>query len=156
MTELVDIGLDPGPADVVAAQAADIAALLPPPTADSDKYRRGVLGLISGSERYTGAAVLSAGGAIHGGAGMIRFVSAQPAVDVVRQWWPETVITPLPPEPAEGVNRWQHTTARDFLASVGRVQAWAAGPGMGTGDDSAELWPRSWPPTCRCWSTPTV
>src|SRR6201996_4216745 len=138
-TALVDSGLDPGPADVVAAQAADVAALLPSPTADSDKYRRGVLGLISGSERYTGAAVLSAGGAIHGGAGMIRFVSAQPAVDVVRQWWPETVITPLPPEPAEGVNRWQHTTAKDFLGSVGRVQAWTVGPGMGTDDDSVEL-----------------
>jgi hydroxyethylthiazole kinase-like uncharacterized protein yjeF len=124
---------------VVSAQAADVAALLPSPTADSDKYRRGVLGLISGSERYTGAAVLSSGGAIHGGAGMIRFISAQPAVDVVRQWWPETVITALPPEPAEGANRWQHTTARDFLGSVGRVQAWTAGPGMGTDDDSVEL-----------------
>jgi hydroxyethylthiazole kinase-like uncharacterized protein yjeF len=139
VTELVGIGLRPGPADVVSAQAADIAALLPEPTADSDKYRRGVLGLVSGSEQYTGAAVLSAGGAIHGGAGMIRFVSAQPAVDVVRQWWPETVITALPPEPAEGANRWQHTTAKDFLGSVGRVQAWTAGPGMGTGDDSVEL-----------------
>jgi hydroxyethylthiazole kinase-like uncharacterized protein yjeF len=139
VTELVDIGLDPGPADVVAAQAADIAALLPVPSADSDKYRRGVLGLISGSERYTGAAVLSAGGAIHGGAGMIRFVSAQPPVDVVRQWWPETVITSLPPEPAPGANRWQHTTAKDFLGTVGRVQAWTAGPGMGTDDDSVEL-----------------
>jgi NAD(P)H-hydrate repair Nnr-like enzyme with NAD(P)H-hydrate dehydratase domain len=83
VTELVDIGLHPDAADVVSAQAADIAGLLPAPTADSDKYRRGVLGLISGSERYTGAAVLSAGGAIHGGAGMIRFVSAQPAVDVL-------------------------------------------------------------------------
>ena len=143
VTELVDIGLHPDAADVVSAQAADIAELLPAPTADSDKYRRGVLGLISGSERYTGAAVLSAGGAIHGGAGMIRFVSAQPAVDVVRQWWPETVITPLPPEPAGpsggGGNRWQDTTARAFLESAGRVQAWTAGPGMGTGDDSAEL-----------------
>ena len=143
VTELVDIGLHPDSADVVSAQAADIAALLPVPTADSDKYRRGVLGLISGSERYTGAAVLSAGGAIHGGAGMIRFVSAQPAVEVVRQWWPETVITTLPPEPdgqGDGHgNRWQDTTAQDFLASAGRVQAWAAGPGMGTGDDSAEL-----------------
>ena len=139
VTELVGIGLEPGPPDVVSAQAADVAALLPSPTADSDKYRRGVLGLIAGSERYTGAAVLSSGGAIHGGAGMIRFVSAQPAVDVVRQWWPETVITPLPPEPAEGVNRWQHTTAKDFLGSVGRVQAWTVGPGMGTDDDSVEL-----------------
>ena len=139
VTELVGIGLRPGPADVVSAQAADIATLLPSPTADSDKYRRGVLGLVSGSERYTGAAVLSAGGAIHGGAGMIRFVSAQPAVDVVRQWWPETVITPLPPEPAGGGDRWQHTTVHDFLDSVGRVQAWTAGPGMGTDDDSVEL-----------------
>jgi hydroxyethylthiazole kinase-like uncharacterized protein yjeF len=139
VTELVDIGLDPGPADVVAAQAADVADLLPSPTADSDKYRRGVLGLVSGSERYTGAAVLSTGGAIHGGAGMIRFISAQPAVDVVRQWWPETVITTLPPEPDGHGNRWQHTTAKDFLESVGRVQAWTAGPGMGTDDDSVEL-----------------
>jgi hydroxyethylthiazole kinase-like uncharacterized protein yjeF len=139
VTELVGIGLDPDAPDVVSAQAADVAALLPSPTADSDKYRRGVLGLISGSERYTGAAVLSSGGAIHGGAGMIRFISARPAVDVVRQWWPETVITALPPEPAEGANRWQHTTAKDFLGSVGRVQAWTAGPGMGTDDDSVEL-----------------
>ncbi|HEY0717403.1 MAG TPA: NAD(P)H-hydrate epimerase, partial [Streptosporangiaceae bacterium] len=139
VTELVDIGLDLPAPDVIAAQAADIAALLPAPSADSDKYRRGVLGLVSGSERYTGAAVLSAGGAIHGGAGMIRFVSAQPAVDVVRQWWPETVITPLPPEPAGGGNRWRDTTARDFIESAGRVQAWVAGPGMGTGADSAEL-----------------
>ena len=143
VVELIDIGLILDPPDVASAQAADIAALLPSPTASSDKYRRGVLGLVSGSERFTGAAVLSAGGAIRGGAGMIRFVSAQPAVDVVRQWWPETVITPLPPEPAApsggGGNRWQDTTAEDFLTSVGRVQAWVAGPGMGTGDDSAEL-----------------
>ena len=141
VAELIDIGLGPhlGPAALASAQAADIAALLPAPTADSDKYRRGVIGVVSGSERFTGAAVLSVGGAIRGGAGMVRFVSATQAVEVVRQWWPETVITPLPPEPAGGGNRWTDTTAEDFLASVGRVQAWVAGPGMGTGDDSAEL-----------------
>ena len=141
VAELIDIGLGPhlGPAALASAQAADIAALLPAPTADSDKYRRGVIGVVSGSERFTGAAVLSVGGAIRGGAGMVRFVSATQAVEVVRQWWPETVITPLPPEPPGGGNRWTDTTAEDFLASVGRVQAWVAGPGMGTGDDSAEL-----------------
>src|SRR5580704_8857511 len=42
VTELIDIGLVPDPPDVVSAQSADIAALLPSPTADSDKYRRGV------------------------------------------------------------------------------------------------------------------
>ncbi len=140
VVELVDIGLGPhlDAPDVVSAQAADIAAMLPVPTADSDKYRRGVIGVVSGSELFTGAAVLSVGGAIRGGAGMVRFVSAQPAVEVVRQWWPETVITVLPAEPPGG-NRFAATTAEDFLASVGRVQAWVAGPGMGTGDDSAEL-----------------
>ena len=141
VVELVDIGLGPylGPPDVVSAQAADVAAMLPSPTADSDKYRRGVIGLVSGSEQFTGAAVLSVGGAIRGGAGMVRFVSAQPAVDVVRQWWPETVITVLPPEPAGGGSRFAGTTAEDVLASAGRVQAWVIGPGMGTDDDAAQL-----------------
>ena len=135
VVELVDIGLGPhlDAPDVVSAQAADIAAMLPVPTADSDKYRRGVIGVVSGSELFTGAAVLSVGGAIRGGAGMVRFVSAQSAVEVVRQWWPETVITVLPAEPPGG-NRFAETTAEDFLASVGRVQAWVAGPGMGTDD----------------------
>jgi ADP-dependent NAD(P)H-hydrate dehydratase / NAD(P)H-hydrate epimerase len=142
VVELVDIGLEPylGPPDVVSAQAADVAAMLPSPTAESDKYRRGVTGVVSGSEQFTGAAVLSVGGAIRGGAGMVRFISAQPAADVVRQWWPEAVISVLPPEPATGGgSRFASVTAEDFLASAGRVQAWVAGPGMGTGDDAAEL-----------------
>jgi ADP-dependent NAD(P)H-hydrate dehydratase / NAD(P)H-hydrate epimerase len=139
VVELVDIGLGPylDAPDVAAAQAADIAGLLPAPTAESDKYRRGVIGVVSGSERFTGAAVLSVGGAIRGGAGMVRFVSAQPAVDVVRQWWPETVITVLPPGGED--NHFHDVTAEDFLSSVGRVQAWVIGPGMGTGDDAARL-----------------
>ena len=71
--ELIDIGLGPylpEPA-VIAMQAADVAAILPHPSAESDKYRRGVLGVLAGSEQYTGAAVLSVGGAIRGGAGMV-------------------------------------------------------------------------------------
>ena len=50
VVELVDIGLGPhlDAPDVVSAQAADIAAMLPVPTADSDKYRRGVIGVVSG------------------------------------------------------------------------------------------------------------
>src|SRR5215470_2264387 len=55
--ELVDIGLRPhlaaSPA-VQALQSPDVAALLPRPSAESDKYRRGVLGVLAGSQRYTG------------------------------------------------------------------------------------------------------
>jgi hydroxyethylthiazole kinase-like uncharacterized protein yjeF len=127
---LVDIGLGPRlPAPAVAClQAADVAALLPAPGAESDKYRRGVLGLLAGSERYTGAAVLSSGGAIQGGAGMVRLVSSAPALAVVRQRWPEAVLTLADP-----------AAAGQLVETAGRVQAWVAGPGMGTGDDAAAL-----------------
>ena len=122
--ELVDIGLGPYLTDVpcaTAPQRDDISELLPRPGAESDKYRRGVLGLLAGSDRFTGAVLLSAGGAVHGGAGMVRVVTADVAAVLVRQAWPETVITVHP----DGGD-W------DLLGSVGRVQAWVAGPGMGT------------------------
>jgi hydroxyethylthiazole kinase-like uncharacterized protein yjeF len=126
--ELVDIGLGPylkdGPA-AAAPQRHDISELLPRPGPESDKYRRGVLGLLAGSDRFTGAALLSAGGAVHGGAGMVRVVTAQAAAALVRQVWPETVLT-VHPDDAD----W------DLIGSVGRVQAWVAGPGMGTGPDA--------------------
>jgi len=122
--ELADIGRRPHlPAEpaATAPQGGDIRALLPRPGAESDKYRRGVLGLLAGSDRYTGAALLSTGGAVHGGPGMIRVVTAATPAALVRQAWPETVITVHPDDPA-----W------DLIGEVGRVQAWAAGPGMGT------------------------
>lgn len=128
--ELVDIGLGPylpEPA-VISLQAADVAAILPEPTAESDKYRRGVLGLLAGSEQYTGAAVLAAGGAIRAGAGMVRLVSAAPAVAVVRQRWPEVVLTTYDP-----------AHAGEAIKAAGRVQAWTAGPGLGTDATAHEL-----------------
>jgi ADP-dependent NAD(P)H-hydrate dehydratase / NAD(P)H-hydrate epimerase len=132
--QLIDIGLGPhlpAPA-VVALQSADVAALLPQPGTESDKYRRGVLGVLAGSQRYTGAAVLSVGGAIRGGAGMVRLVSARQAADVVRQHWPEAVISELGAGDDQG-------DAASAIQAAGRVQAWVAGPGLGTGDDAADL-----------------
>ncbi len=126
--ELIDIGLGPYLKDgpyAAAPQRDDIAELLPRPRAESDKYRRGVLGLLAGSDRFTGAVLLSAGGAVRGGAGMVRVVTANVAAVLVRQAWPETVVTVHPDE-----GDW------DLLGSVGRVQAWVAGPGMGTGQDA--------------------
>ena len=132
--ELVDIGLGPylegGPA-VRAPQRDDIGELLPRPGAESDKYRRGVLGLLAGSDRFTGAVLLSAGGAVHGGAGMVRVVTADVAAVLVRQAWPETVVTVHPDAVQPDDGDW------DLPGSVGRVQAWVAGPGMGTGQDAA-------------------
>ncbi|WP_248964988.1 NAD(P)H-hydrate dehydratase [Sphaerisporangium perillae] len=128
--QVVDIGLgshlpDPG---VAALTGPDVADRLPRPSAESNKYRRGVVGIVAGSDRFTGAAVLSAGGAVRAGAGLVRFASAEEPVRQVRARWPEAVTKVITPE--EGV--------RD----VGRVQAWVVGPGMGT-DDGAHALARS-------------
>ncbi|MEU1127576.1 NAD(P)H-hydrate dehydratase [Streptomyces sp. NPDC005899] len=117
---LVDIGLAPElPArpDLEALQYADVAALLPVPAGESDKYRRGVVGVAAGSERYPGAAVLAVAGALRGGAGAVRY--AGPGTEAVIARYPETLVHPGPPSKA------------------GRVQAWVAGPGLGDGAQAA-------------------
>lgn len=114
---LVDIGLSlPGEAELEALQHADVAALLPVPGAESDKYRRGVVGIVAGSARYPGAAVLAVAGALRGGAGAVRYVG--PAGDAVIARFPETLVSNGSPDRA------------------GRVQAWVAGPGVGDDADS--------------------
>ncbi|QKG24889.1 NAD(P)H-hydrate dehydratase [Actinomadura verrucosospora] len=129
VVELVDIGLGddlPDP-DVVAARPADVRP--PEPGPESDKYRRGVVGVLAGGDAYTGAAVLSTGGAVHGGAGMVRFASVAHPVELVRQHWPEVVTTVIEPGAHDA----------KVLERVGRVQAWVAGPGLGTGDAAESL-----------------
>ncbi|GAA2864669.1 bifunctional ADP-dependent NAD(P)H-hydrate dehydratase/NAD(P)H-hydrate epimerase [Streptosporangium fragile] len=120
----VDIGLGPHLPDPDAAALTDpdVAVLLPRPDAGSDKYRRGVVGIAAGSERYTGAAVLAVGGALRGGVGMVRYAGTTAPVAQVRARWPEAVITTL--APGQGIEE------------VGRVQAWVLGPGLGTGDEA--------------------
>ncbi|MYX02898.1 MULTISPECIES: NAD(P)H-hydrate dehydratase [unclassified Streptomyces] len=113
---LVDIGIGPElpePPDLEALQYADVAALLPVPGAESDKYRRGVVGVVAGSERYPGAAVLAVAGALRGGAGAVRYVG--PGADAVIARFPEALVHAGPPSKA------------------GRVQAWVVGPGLGDG-----------------------
>jgi ADP-dependent NAD(P)H-hydrate dehydratase / NAD(P)H-hydrate epimerase len=70
--------------------------------------------------------VLAVGAAIHGGAGMVRLVSATHTLEVVRQHWPEAVLSDDTGKPGA-----------QAIEAAGRVQAWAAGPGMGTGPDAA-------------------
>ncbi|MGA4958036.1 NAD(P)H-hydrate dehydratase [Streptomyces lavendulocolor] len=109
---LVGIGLSlPPEPDVEALQHADVARLLPVPVGESDKYRRGVVGIVAGSARYPGAAVLAVTGALRGGAGAVRYVG--PAGDAVLARHPETLVHAGPP------------------AKAGRVQAWVIGPGLG-------------------------
>ncbi|AAT89633.1 conserved hypothetical protein [Leifsonia xyli subsp. xyli str. CTCB07] len=89
------------------------------PSESDDKYSRGVLGVVTGSGRYPGAAVLGVEAAARTGVGMIRYLgAAHTAAEVLRRR-PEAVTAP------------------------GRVQAWLLGSGMDaasrTPDDTRRL-----------------
>lgn len=113
---LVDLGLDlPAPAARQLTDA-DVAARLPDPGADDDKYSRGVVGVHAGSATYPGAAVLCTGAALRTRPGLVRYAGT--AAEGVRAAWPEAVVSAGRP------------------VDAGRVQAWVVGPGAGTDDEA--------------------
>jgi ADP-dependent NAD(P)H-hydrate dehydratase / NAD(P)H-hydrate epimerase len=117
--ELVDIGLDLPPTDLLGFEAADVAARWPVPGARDDKYTQGVTGVVAGSATYPGAAILCTGAAVAAHSGMVRYVGRAAA---------------------EVVSHWPEVIAVVDLSDAGRVQSWVVGPGFGTGHaESATL-----------------
>ena len=86
--------------------ADDAAPLIAIPQPSDDKYSRGVLGVITGSTQYPGAAVLGIQAALHTGVGMIRYLGPERPSGLVLAQRPEVV------------------------TSDGRVQAWLIGSGI--------------------------
>jgi hydroxyethylthiazole kinase-like uncharacterized protein yjeF len=84
----------------------DAAAWIAVPGDDDDKYSRGVVGFVTGSARYPGAAVLGVEAALRTGVGMVRYLGPGRATRLVLQRRPEAVTTD------------------------GRVQAWVLGSGQ--------------------------
>ena len=86
--------------------ALEAARLLAAPGLDDDKYSRGVLGFVTGSDRYPGAAVLGVEAALRTGVGMVRYLGPKSTRRLVLERRPEVVTVP------------------------GRVQAWVLGSGQ--------------------------
>lgn len=118
---LVDIGLGPmlPTARTELLEVSDVRALLPRPDAADDKYTRGVVGVVAGSGQYGGAGVLATGAALHGGAGMVRYLGLAP--EQIRPRYPEVIV---------------HSGSRPQEV---HVQAWVVGPGLGTDDSAMDL-----------------
>lgn len=86
--------------------AAEAARWIAVPHADDDKYSRGVVGFVTGSTQYPGAAVLGVDAALHTGVGMVRYLGPGRPTRLVLQRRPEAV------------------------TADGRVQAWVIGSGQ--------------------------
>ena len=112
---LVDFGFDIDDA-VPLAEMTDgdfVSDSIRLPRLADGKYTRGVAGLVTGSTRYPGAAVLSTQAAARANTGMVRYLGPQHAQDMVLSSLPETV------------------------AGKGRVQSWVVGSGVPVKDDDA-------------------
>ena len=72
--------------------AAKCSAYLPKPKKSDHKYRRGVLGCITGSKQYPGAALLTTSAALAVGIGMVRYFGPEEIKKAVVQNRPEVVI----------------------------------------------------------------
>lgn len=97
---------------------SDTARLFRVPSADDDKYSRGVVALRTGSAAYPGAAVLGVEAAWRAGAGFVRFVGDGRVSDAVLARRPETV------------------TGSDVGRT--RVDAWVIGSGTDAAHRSAD------------------
>jgi ADP-dependent NAD(P)H-hydrate dehydratase / NAD(P)H-hydrate epimerase len=86
--------------------ANDAATQLAAPGDNDDKYSRGVLGVITGSTQYPGAAVLGVEAALRTGLGMVRYLGPDRPSSLVLSRRPEAV------------------------TDYGRVQAWLIGSGI--------------------------
>ena len=61
------------------------------PSADEDKYRRGVVGVVAGSDTYPGAGLLTTFAASNTGVGMVRLHSTRRVEDLVLHYAPGVV-----------------------------------------------------------------
>ena len=80
--------------------------LLRRPNAEDDKYSRGVVGFVTGSDKFPGAAILGVSAAVRAGIGMVRYLGPDSVTQLLLEVRPEVVIQP------------------------GRAQAWVVGSGV--------------------------
>jgi len=72
----------------------DARACIRLPTDQDHKYTRGVLGVVTGSRQYPGAAVLTTAAAVATGLGMVRYYPTGALAALVLQRSPEVVVAP--------------------------------------------------------------
>ncbi len=116
---------------------ADLAQSLPRRGPETHKGKRGRLLILGGSERYRGAPLLAAQGALRSGAGLVVLAVPNP-VAALAGGLPEAILQPVGPG-------WASETFESAIRPwYDRVDAIVAGPGMGRSPEGQELIRRLW------------
>ncbi len=133
---VVDIGFadDLVPHRAGLIEPADVVAMLPSREADGHKRRSGVLLVVAGSRRMTGAPALIARAAARMGAGLVTVAAPDDVLRAVQAHVTEAVFLPLPRTSDGGVSGAALDPA---LEAAGAADAIAIGPGLGRDEDTA-------------------
>ncbi len=126
-----------GELDVVDGQAEpvaqvlepdDLQSLLPAIGAQAEKRQRGVVVIYAGAEGTSGAAILTARGALRAGAGLVTVATPAAVAPIVAGAVPEAMTVALPADVAGIV--------RIVADAVARADVLALGPGLGLADQT--------------------
>jgi NAD(P)H-hydrate epimerase len=136
--QIADIGIPPDllRADVSLIEAADVRAWLPRRAMDAHKRSSGVVLVIGGSTRMTGAPRLVAEGALRMGAGLVTIAVPESILGVVQATALESTFLGLPVD-ADGALSGDAWDA--VAAELDGFDAVALGPGLSTAPAAAEL-----------------
>ncbi len=133
--DVADIGIVALSAHVFVPSASDVSAVLPDIEPDTHKYRVGALAVLAGSTGMTGAAILTAAGAIRSGAGLVFLGVPASIIDVIETAVIEAVKVPLPD--IEG--RLDAKAVDELGDRLERCRALAIGPGLGRGPQAVAV-----------------
>lgn len=115
----------------------ELAAYIPPLKADANKYSRGTVLVVAGSELFAGAAILAAQAAERSGAGYVRLALPQGRAEMHARAHLRSI--PVIGLPANEDGTFSER-AQDYLEALSRnVSCVLAGPGIGTGEGSYAL-----------------
>lgn len=116
-------------------ERADLAAAWPPRGADAHKGEFGHLLVIGGSAGKTGAAVLSALGALRAGVGLVTVATAPSCIATIAASMPEIMTEAL--EGPEGLGAIVEASLQSGLALADDRDAVVVGPGCGRGESTS-------------------
>ncbi|MCA1657847.1 MAG: NAD(P)H-hydrate dehydratase [Verrucomicrobiaceae bacterium] len=116
---LPELTIAPVPLNDLLASAPSLSALLPRRKFSAFKNEFGRIGIVAGSQGFIGAALMTAQGALRGGAGLVEVFVPKEIYPIVAAAAPaEAMVKPV-------------RSYRDLLEE--KIDVWALGPGLGTG-----------------------
>jgi NAD(P)H-hydrate epimerase len=127
--DVADIGITVTDARTFVPLASDVRRVLPALEPDTHKYKVGALAVIAGSAGMTGAAILTALGAIRSGAGLVVLGVPASTLEIFEGAVTEAIKVPLP----EAEGQLEAKAVDEMADRLERCRALAVGPGLGRG-----------------------